>query len=238
MIVNILVFAAQLVLEVPFGLDVRGTVGADIPGGFLTRWLAFQPLGFLRGQVWKPLTYMFLHADLTHLFMNMLWLFFFGTAVERALGTRQFIRFYLICGGLGVLATFVRTLTGAGLSISVVGASGAVMGVLVAFAMVDPERRFFLFPLPIPINARALVLIVVVMNVFSALRPDGHRSVATHFGGMLAGYAYMKLVPMWTRARAARSRRRNAAPEKDEDALKEAVDNIFRLEDRDQWRRR
>ncbi|NIA15605.1 MAG: rhomboid family intramembrane serine protease, partial [Nitrospiraceae bacterium] len=142
-------FALQLILDIPFGRPLRIGAGAA-PGGFISSWLAFQPSTVVRGALWKPFTYLFLHGGLMHLFFNMLWLFFFGPDVERALGTRQFYRFYFVCGALGVFATFL-TLGGRLAEVSVVGASGAVMGMMVAFAMVNPERQFFLFPLPVPV---------------------------------------------------------------------------------------
>ena len=203
---NILVFAFQLVIDPIQAVLFAGyAVSQPIPGGILNYWMGFQPDWFLHGMVWKPFTYQFLHSGLMHLFMNMLWLFFFGPDVERTLGTRQFFRFYLTCGVLGVLATLLPYLL-AGRSPSVTGSSGAVMGVMVAFAIVDPDRQFYLFPLPFPITARALVLIVIVMNVVLGLG-EGNVSVATHFGGMAVGFAYMKLLPqinLWQRERRVR----------------------------------
>jgi hypothetical protein len=129
---------------------------------------------------------------------------------------------------------------------SVTGSSGAIMGVMVAYAMLNPDRQFFLFPLPIPITARALVIILIAMNLISAAQ-GGNTSVATHLGGMAVGFAYMRLIPVfrrWQRARwQAHEPRPNhwrsrgwpfkAAAKKDPlDATGEAVDNIFKFEDR------
>lgn len=242
----IIVFVLQLVADVvtlPFTIfALRGSA----PGGLMVNLLAFKGTFFLSGAVWTPLTYIFLHAGLMHLFMNMLWLFFFGPDVERVLGTRQFYRFFLVCGAVGVLATLVAVLPGAlaggatwaGLwsaleqAPPVVGASGAVMGVLIAFAMTNPEREFYLIPLPVPINARALVVIVVLLNVFSAVGGT-NTSVATHFGGMLTGYAYMKLAPAvrrwWDSGR--------GGPGGGKDPVGDAVNNLFRFEEERRKRR-
>jgi membrane associated rhomboid family serine protease len=114
----------------------------------------------------------------------------------------------------------------------VVGGSGAVMGVLIAFAMTNPDREFYLIPLPVPINARALVLIVVLLNVMSAVSGT-NTSVATHFGGMLTGFAYMKLAPVFRRWRGTRARK----PPDDEDPVGDAVNNIFRFEEGKRKRR-
>ena len=232
-LVNVAAFAIQLLADVPLGTVRR----LDVPGGMLADILAFQPRALLLGCVWKPFSYIFLHADLMHLFMNMLWLFFFGVEVERLLGTRQFVVFFLFCGAAGVLATFVPWALTPGYNVSVVGASGAVMGVLIAFAMINPERQFFLFPLPIPVNARALVVIVIAMNVVSALSGGGNRSVATHFGGMIVGAAYMKAAPLFRAWRLERERQRYAR-KNPEDKLRDAVDNVFQFDDERRRRNR
>ncbi len=244
-VANAVVFAVQLLADPIQAFLLPQYWTGYPPGGLLTTSLGFQPDLFLSGHLWKPFTYQFLHAGLLHLFLNMLWLFFFGPDVERSLGTRQFFRFYIFCGALGVMATMLPfALRGDAPSVS--GASGAVMGVMVAFAMIEPDRQFFLFPLPVPINARALVLIVVVMNIISALG-ESSVSVATHFGGMACGYAYMKLLPTflgWQRERRRQARDRRTGGDRgrkgdpDYDEVGKMVDNIFRFEDHDDRDRR
>ncbi len=233
-LINSAIFAIQLLLDIPFGMPLFGGEGVSPPGGNIVVWFGFQPFAFMHGLLWKPITYMFLHGGLMHLFLNMLWLFFFGPEVERTLGTRQFIRFYFICGMFGVLFTFFPMLFGRGENVSVFGASGAIMGVMVAYAMINPEREFFLFPLPIPLNARALVIIIVAMNILSAWQ-GGTTSVATHLGGMAVGYAYMKLIPeirKWQRMKWRNAKAKSAQNREPVDAVGEAVDNIFKFEPR------
>jgi membrane associated rhomboid family serine protease len=223
-----LAFIAQLLLHVPLG-----AVGG-LPGGLPVDWLAFNP--HLEGPyrlawLWQPVTYLFLHAGLSHGFFNLLFLFFFGPDVERVLGTRQFFRFYILCGILAVLPNF---LTGH----SVVGASGAVMAVLVAYAVINPERELMLFPFAVPLNVRALVLILIVLNLVTAMTGGSGTSWATHLGGIAAGYGYMKIVPKLRDYRISRFRRppargRSAHKTGEEfDALGRAVDNIFNFEDK------
>jgi membrane associated rhomboid family serine protease len=219
---NIIAFAVQLVLDIPFGgLAIR------TPGGFVAEYLFFVPSEFLQGYLWQPFTYMFLHGGLMHVTINMLWLYMFGPEVERVLGSRQFFRFYFICGALGVLVNLLPIINPRG---SVVGASGAVMGVLVAYAMANPERQFYFFPFPFPINARAMVLIIIAMNIFSGLSGDS-TSVATHFGGMAVGAAYMKFIPAlraWQN-----QRNRPGQPKRDPlDEVGEAVNNIFKFDNK------
>lgn len=232
---NIAVFATQLVLDVPFG-DVQVM---NSPGGYeLLQWVAFQPSGMFSGIVWTPFTYMFLHGGLMHLFGNMLMLFFFGPQVERVLGSMQFLRFYLLCGVLGVLVNFFPiVLPSWNPGIMVVGASGATLGVLVAFAMIEPDRRVFLFPIPIPVTARLLVIFIIAMNLISAVGGGTGTSVATHFGGMGVAYIYMKWRPRLMQMRWRRQGRKvpkdSPAPgSPEEEKMAEAIDNIFDFKNR------
>jgi rhomboid family protein len=230
------VFVLQLLLDLPLGdAYVR-----DAPGGFwLTEYGSFATKHVLRGFLWEPFTYMLLHAGLSHLFFNMLMLFMFGSEVERVLGSRQFVRFYVFCGAAGVLVNFLpyylyRSMYGGDYEVSVLGASGAVLGVIMAFAMVEPNRKLFLFPLPFPITARWLVIIIVGMNIVTGINGGSNTSVATHLGGLGAGYLYMKYRPIWNRRRWRRgsimreSKEGTAKP----DEVGKAVDNIFEFKGR------
>jgi len=237
-LVNVAVFAAQLLLDIPFGelfVTGRGSLIEDAPGGnAILEWLEFNPNEMLHGLVWTPLTYMFLHGGLMHLFGNMLMLYFFGPEIERVLGSRQFVRFYLLCGGVGVLANFIPYfLIEGGGNVAVVGASGATLGILVAYAMVEPDRRVFIIPIPFPITARWLVIFIIAMNLFTAVSGGSATSVATHFGGMGVGYAYMKWRPVFLRAQwHKRSQKIEQADENDEEEMAKAIDNIFDFKNR------
>lgn len=203
----------------------------------MLHWFGFHPGMFYRGFVWTPLTYQFLHGGIMHLFMNMLWLFVFGPEVERVLGSRQFVRFYLACGALGVLATglpYVLT----GRYSTVIGASGATMGVLVAFAMIDPDRKFYMFPLPVPLTATWLVILVVLFNIMGMRAGDPTTSIATHFGGMITGGLLMKGIPMFNQWRRKQMLfkdhpgKSDGKDSKSDGGIGEAVDNIFRFKDK------
>jgi membrane associated rhomboid family serine protease len=232
-LLNAGIFALQLVLNLVNVGDAATLIGYKAPGLFVSELFAFSPQAVFSGWLWTPFTYMALHASLSHLFFNMLWLFFFGPEVERTLGTRQFIQFYVVCGAVGVMGELLLFFA-TGVPVSVVGASGAVMGVLVAFAMVNPDREFFLFPLPMPINARAMVVFVLVLNALSALGIQGGReSFMTHLGGMGVGFLYMKLIPWFNRLEWAPRKKRFKGRKVDEiDRVGEAVDNIFEFDDK------
>lgn len=253
-ILNVIVFAVQLAVDLPGSLWIDGTLAGDFrgfypehaPGGHVVNTvLGYQSDLFFRGHLWKPFTYQFLHSGLSHLFWNMLLLFFFGPGLERVLGSRQFYQFFVACGAVAVLANIVPdylTFSRAPSFASVTGASGAVMGVVVAFVLIDLDRQYFLFPFPVPITGRALLLILVLINVLYALM-DTSVSVATHFGGMGFGYAYMRLKPLysaWRRERRVRARpkaspRPAPASNEEPDELGKMVDNILKFKDKD-WK--
>lgn len=233
-LVNVAVFAGMMLIDL-----LTALVG--LPGNALFfEYGAFSILLTERGYLWTPITYLFIHDGLSHVFFNMLMLYFFGPDVERVLGSRQFLRFFLLCGAVGVFANYIPHLFAPAdqplFVATVVGASGAVLGVLIAFAMIDPERQMFVIPLPFPINARAVVMLVIFMNIMATLNPLSNESVATHFGGMAFGYAYMKCVPLLRKYWAARmlARKKPSRPLDDKmSKLGDEIDNIFKFQDRD-----
>ena len=123
--------------------------------------LAFSPADALR-QPWTFFTYMFVHGGLLHLLGNMLMLFVFGTAVENRMGSRTFILYYLLCGAGA--AVFSLGLSGIMQVSPFIGASGAVLGVALAFAIYWPDAELIVFPIPMPIRARTLVTLLVGLD--------------------------------------------------------------------------
>jgi len=186
-------------------------------------WLGLVPaLVFERWWVWQPVTYMFLHGGLFHLLFNMLALWMFGVDLERRWGTRFFARFYFMSGIGAAATTLVVSLLpysfAAPLYASVtVGASGAVYGLLVAFAMMYPHRPIYLYML-FPIPARIFVLIIGAISFLSSVsEARGGVAHAAHLGGLVAGYLYLvglrghllsTVRSQWLRWRLARLRRR------------------------------
>jgi len=145
--------------------------------------------------VWQLLTYVFLHAprDLFHILFNMLSLYFFGSDIETRLGGRRFLFFYLSAGTAAGLVSFLGSLA-AGTTRATVGASGAVMAVLVAFALYFPRARVILFLFPM--RAATLVIILVVVNLWSAATStSGSVDVLAHLGGAAYGFAFVWLGP-------------------------------------------
>jgi membrane associated rhomboid family serine protease len=157
----------------------------------LTSALAFSPGAALTAP-WTFFTYMFVHAGLLHLLGNMFMLFVFGTPVESRMGSRAFILYYLLCGvGGAVFSVALSNVMNVG---PMVGASGAVLGVALAFAMYWPDAELIVFPFPVPIRARTLVALLIGLDVlFAFLTPgDGIAHVA-HVGGVLSGYLYFRM---------------------------------------------
>lgn len=150
-------------------------------------YLALRP-NFLLHHPWTPLTYMFLHVGLWHLLINLLILFFFGSPLESHWGSREFIRYYLVCGLGGALFSLVFAWNAA-----VVGASAAILGLMLAFALNWPNAPIYVLGI-FPIKAKWLVAFLVFINLFSAATgvSDGVAYFA-HLGGLACGYLYLKL---------------------------------------------
>ncbi|NUM53680.1 MAG: rhomboid family intramembrane serine protease [Candidatus Hydrogenedentes bacterium] len=194
-------------------------------------WLGLNPALLRFGAVWQLATYIFLHGSLMHLFFNMLTLYFFGPDVERILSTRQFFRFYFLCGIVGGICQFGLSIA-QGSNAPTIGASGATLGVLAACAVAYPKREVYLFPLPFPLYMWALAVLFFVLSLTSD-RSAGGTAWAAHAGGMAFGFAYMKLVPVlreWFERFASRARKVDASKEP-LDAVGEAVDNIFKFDE-------
>ena len=148
--------------------------------------------------VWQLATYMFLHAGVWHLVLNMLFLYFFGMDLERAWGTRRFYEYYFLTGiGAGCITVLIKAIldaSGTGSSlIPTIGASGAIYGVLIAAGIMFPDRQVWLFPFPITIPMKLLVAGSILIEFFLSLEVGGDNvSHVTHLGGALVGYLYLR----------------------------------------------
>jgi len=146
--------------------------------------------------LWQPVTYMFLHGGTWHLLMNMFILWMFGSELERTWGTREFLKFYFIAGiGAGIVNLIFGVFNPATSHIPVIGASGAIYGVLVAYAMLFPERYVYIYFL-IPVKVKYLVIFLVGLEFLSTYRADGIAHFA-HLGGALFGFLYLRQNWRW-----------------------------------------
>ena len=148
--------------------------------------LALDPARF-PGSWWTVVTYMFVHAWLAHLAFNMFTLWMFGPRLEQAWGTRSFVQFYLWCGLGGAVAHLIFAQHSA-----VIGASGAISGVLVAYALRWPDEEVYLFGV-IPMKSRWLIAAMIGMNIIFALSPSSGIDWTAHVGGMGFGWLFLKL---------------------------------------------
>jgi membrane associated rhomboid family serine protease len=165
---------------------------------------------FIGGQIWRLVTYMFLHAPGSpfHILFNMLVLWMFGVEMETMWGTKRFTIFYFICGiGSGMFSLF--SLLDPRMAMTpVIGASGAVLGVITIYAYYFPHRQILLFFI-LPINIRIFVIGYAIFSLLGSFGGGGGISHLTHLGGIAIAFLYIKLYPLvdswWTDFRRRRS---------------------------------
>lgn len=164
---------------------------------FIRLFSVFPATPAMSLQVWRWITYQFLHDGFFHLFFNMLILYFFGPMLERMWGSKRFLIFYLTCGAMGGILYTIFALTGVLGIGTLIGASGAIYGMLAAVAILYPHIKvlvMFVFPVPLCVLA-PIMAAVSFMSMLGGPNAGGH---AAHFAGMAAGAIYVMWKP-WTR---------------------------------------
>jgi len=154
--------------------------------------LALIPEGIVHGHLWTLVTYMFLHdpTSLWHLIFNMFGLYILGPYVERMLGARRFTSLYFISGIAGALVFVAWGLAVGDPSRPAIGASAGVMGILLAFALLYPHAKLYLYFL-VPIEARRLIPLSIGIDLIMALS-DSNIAWQAHMGGMLGAWLYLR----------------------------------------------
>ncbi len=143
---------------------------------------------------WTVITYQFLHAGFLHLLFNMIALFFFGPRLEARTGSRHFLGLYLSSGVAGaVLSVFTP-------NVAIVGASGAVFGVLLGFARYWPQERIFIWGV-LPVQARILVIFLAGLSIFGGISGGGNIAHFAHLGGFVGGWIYLRILEQRSPAR-------------------------------------
>ena len=137
--------------------------------------------------VYQFITYMFLHANFEHIFFNMFALWMFGRTLEYELGQKRFLTYYMVCGIGAALIQYLTALAFGEFPLVLVGASGAVMGLLLAFGVLHPNAVIMLLIPPIPMKAKWFVVIYGVIELFLGWRGVGNVAQFAHVGGMLWG---------------------------------------------------
>lgn len=179
------------------GVWLAGAVGDVFPGVPLgTEWILARFGLFPRevlgeGMLWTPFTHMFLHGNSMHVLVNMLGLYLLGPDVERTFGSAGFLRLFLVSGLVGGLGFWGVSYGLLGQVHPVVGASGAIMGILGAIVALFPQRVYVILPLMIPLRASTLAVLMMTAHVFFMFTPYGGLvAYDVHVYGGLAGFGY------------------------------------------------
>ncbi len=176
---------------------IKNILYANVVMFILTQYTAFGPRlenlfalsaygVFEQFRIWQLVSYMFLHGGFWHIFFNMFILWMFGVELERNWGTREFLKFYFITGIGG--AVFNLVLSGE----PTIGASAAVYGVMIAYALAYPDRLIYVYFL-FPVKVKYLMGFLAVFSFFSTIGPNtSNIAHAAHLGGMIVGFVYLK----------------------------------------------
>jgi rhomboid family protein len=159
----------------------------------LSEWGVLRP-AYIPYQPWTIVTYMFLHAGFGHLFWNMLTLYFFGPRLEAEISSRKFVWLYLVSGVTGALLSWVFTPYA-----PIVGASGAIFGVMLGYAMYWPRDQMLLMFFPMPVWVA--VLVMTALNLFGGFGGGGNVAHFAHLGGFVGAFAYLLLLRRRSRSR-------------------------------------
>jgi membrane associated rhomboid family serine protease len=173
-------------------------IASDLIAPSLKLWLGLSPSAMVGGlQLWQPFTYMFLHSGIFHILFNMLALWMFGVELERMWGSRNFLKYYFVCGVGAALTTVLLAFTPLPFAEQLfysltIGASGAVYGILLAYGLYFPNRPIYMY-MVFPIPAKYFVMIMGGISLLSSMGgPGGGIAHTTHLGGLVAGYLYLK----------------------------------------------
>lgn len=185
LIANFIIFFLAGIVERTFGIDLNTIGGLHYYSARSFHW-------------WQPFTYMFLHADISHILFNMLAVWMFGATLENAWGSRRYLIYYLVCGvGAAIIQECVWSMMPFHPLqlefLNTIGASGAVFGILFAFGWLFPDTPMFILFIPIPIRARTIVIIYALVELFAGMgnMMGTHIDNVAHFahlGGMLFGW--------------------------------------------------
>ena len=173
------------------GLIFMATALLPKAGNAIMEYCALS-LGTPFFHVYQFITYMFLHANFEHIFFNMFALWMFGRTLEYELGQKRFLTYYMVCGIGAALIQYLTALAFGEFPLVLVGASGAVMGLLLAFGVLHPNAVIMLLIPPIPMKAKWFVVIYGVIELFLGWRGVGNVAHFAHVGGMLWGFLLLQ----------------------------------------------
>jgi len=162
-------------------------IDQNILGFPIVDYLALYPISDTHFQIFQPITHLFMHGSLSHIFFNMFALLSFGPWVENQIGSRKFLLFYFI---MGFGAAILQMLLSNG---AMIGASGAIFGVFVYFTILNPDAQLSIFLLPISFKAKHFLYFILGLEILSALFMDDGVGHFAHLGGALTGFILYKL---------------------------------------------
>ncbi len=158
-------------------------------GDELLKWLMLHPLFVKMGQVWRLLTYTFLHGSFMHIFGNMWGLYLFGRPVEQLLGYKRFLVLYFMSGLIGALFWLLFNWN---VNTACIGASGCLFGVMVACAIAFPDAKIMLLFPPIPMKMRTFVIFYMLFELLLSFNANSTVAHLAHLGGALGGILFMR----------------------------------------------
>lgn len=170
-VINVIIYVIEVILTRSSFVELFG----------LTPYLVLT-----KGYVWQLVTYMFLHGSPWHLILNMFIIWMFGTPLESVWGSNRFLNYYVVCGLGGALLSFFFSY-----HTTVIGASGAGYGILLAYAILFPYNEIYVWGL-FPVRARTLVVIMIVIEFLSGITGGDGVAHFAHLGGMGAGFIYLR----------------------------------------------
>ena len=186
--------AIKILVSVNFGIFLLQEISKS-------QQLFFDTLGLVPNQIWsstpmiwQPFTYMFIHGDIWHVLINMFFLWMFGSELERIWGKERFLKFYFSTGTFsGIIMMFYYGIES---GISLIGASGAVYGILLAYGLTYPNRTIYLYGI-IPIKSIWFVASLGLIAFISSINNTSNVSHMTHLAGMFIGYLLLKRPVRW-----------------------------------------
>lgn len=184
LIINVVVFFIQIIAN-------NLMLGGQPLWYVLNMWFALNPLseGF-NFQIWQLITYQFMHGSFSHILFNMFALWMFGMEIENYWGSQKFLTYYILCGIIaGLFQLFLTPLLGSSPAVTI-GASGAIYGVLIAFALMFPDRYIFLYFL-VPVKAKYLIGFLIVLEFMLVDSAQSNVAHLAHLGGALAGFLFI-----------------------------------------------
>jgi membrane associated rhomboid family serine protease len=178
--------AVRTIILLNLGLFI---VQQFLPAGYLRIFGLVPSFVLGRAWVWQLFTYMFLHGGILHIFFNMLFIWMMGSELERYWGSREFVKYYLVTGaGAGIINVLVQPHS----TVPIIGASGAVFGLIIAFGLAFPDRELLLYFI-IRIKAKHFAVLVGLLELISLLAvPNAGIARFAHLGGLVVGYFYLK----------------------------------------------